>query len=73
MTFRDNLLEQLQNEIEKCELELNKRKHNIHKDYLMAKQDFTVIDNYTDCIYVYDKIVEELKNLQERIIKRNKE
>lgn len=73
MTFRDNLVEQLQNEIEKLELELNDKKKNINSSYTLAKLDFVVIENYTDCIYVYDKIVEELIELQERIIKRNRE
>ena len=71
MNFRDKLIDLIDTEIEKTELELNDKKNNINSNYTLAKLDFTVIDNYSDCLYVYGKIREQLVELQERIIERN--
>ena len=71
MIFRDKLIDLIDTEMEKMELELNNRKNNINSNYTLAKLDFTVIDNYSDSLYVYGKIREQLVELQERIIARN--
>ena len=71
MNFRDKLIDLIDTEIEKTELELNDKKNNISNNYTLAKLDFTVIDNYSDSLYVYGKIREQLVELQERIIERN--
>ena len=52
--------------------ELNKRKNNINSNYELAKLDFTAIENYNDSVETLRIIIEELEELQKRIIKRNK-
>lgn len=59
-----------QKELEKdC---INNRKNNISNSYEMAKHDFRCIDNMEDAIETYEYIIEQLEELQERIIERNK-
>lgn len=57
---------------EKDEIKLEERKRNISSDYIMAKLDFTIIDNFADSVETLRVIINELEELQERIIKRNK-
>lgn len=47
-------------------------KDNISSSYLLAKQDFITIDNYEDSIETLAKVLNQLEELQKRIIKRNK-
>lgn len=59
----------LQLEIVNCK----NRKNNINHNYNLAKHDFRVIENMEDCIETYREIVDDLNDLQERIIERNQE
>lgn len=67
------LIKIMKAEREKRNNDLYNRKHNINQHYFLAKLDFKVIDNYNDSIQTLDKIIKELEDLQERIIKRNRE
>ena len=59
-----------QKELEKeC---IENRKHNINKDYYMAKHDFRCIENMEDVIEEYEYIINRLNDLQDRVIERNK-
>ena len=51
---------------------LKERKNNISSDYILAKIDFTCIDNMEDVIATLEtRILPTLKTLQNRIIERN--
>lgn len=71
MTIRE-IIKIIKEVKEKDEIKLKERKRNISSDYMLAKLDFTVIDNFTDSIETLRVIINELEELQERIIKRNK-
>lgn len=53
--------------------ELLKRENNISSSYVLAKLDFKVIENLKDGISTLQNIEKQLNDLQERIIKRNRE
>lgn len=71
MEIRD-LIKTTKNLIEKDKIKLEERKHNISSDYLLAKLDFVVIENYTDSVETLEKIYNDLEELQNRIIERNR-
>lgn len=50
---------------------IEEKKHTISSDYMMAKLDITVIDNYTDTVETLERIEKELNELQDRILARN--
>ncbi len=50
---------------------IEEKKRAISSDYMMAKLDITVIDNYTDTVKTLEKIEKELNELQDRILARN--
>lgn len=54
------------------EINLKNRKNNINSNYMLAKHDFRVIDNIEDSIETLTDIIDELEELQERIIERNR-
>ena len=51
--------------------ELNWRKNEIHNTYTLAKHDLLVIENMQDSENTLNKIIDELQELQKRIIERN--
>ena len=51
--------------------ELNWRKNEIHNTYILAKHDLLVIENMQDSENTLNKIIDELQELQKRIIERN--
>ena len=53
--------------------ELSWRKNEIHNTYILAKHDLMVIENMQDSENTLSKIIDELKELQNRIIKRNRQ
>lgn len=53
------------------EINLKNRKNNINSNYMLAKHDFRVIDNIEDSIETLTDIIDELEQLQDRIIERN--
>lgn len=54
------------------EINLKNRKNNINSNYMLAKNDFRVIDNIEDSIETLTDIIDELEELQERIVERNR-
>ena len=50
---------------------LEDKKNNISNSYFLAKHDFRCIDNMEDTLETYEYILDNLKDLQERIIERN--
>lgn len=54
------------------EVNLKNRKNNINSNYVLAKHDFRVIDNIEDSIETLTDIIDELEELQERIVERNR-
>lgn len=52
-------------------IEIKNRKNNINSNYLMAKHDFRVIENLEDSVETLGYLIEQLNDLQERIIDRN--
>ena len=62
----------IKDEMKKREKELQQRKTNINNNYELARLDFIVIENLTDNINTLQCIDEELDDLQNRIIKRNR-
>ena len=72
MNFRELNIKLFKNEINHISDRLVEIKNNITSSYVIEKNDFITIDNYIDCIESYNEIVSILKNLQDRIIIRNK-
>ena len=54
------------------EINLKNRKNNINSNYMLAKYDFRVIDNIEDSIETLTDIIDELEQLQDRIVERNR-
>lgn len=54
------------------EINLKNRKNNINSNYMLAKHDFRVIDNIEDSIETLTDIIDELEQLQNRIVERNR-
>mgnify|MGYP004515997945 CR=1 FL=1 len=54
------------------EINLKNRKNNINSSYDLAKHDFRVIDNIEDIIETLTDIIDELEQLQDRIVERNR-
>lgn len=54
------------------EINLKNRKNNINSNYMLAKHDFRVIDNIEDSIETLTDIIDELEQLQDRIVERNR-
>lgn len=53
-------------------IHVKNRKNNINHRYDLAKHDFRYIENMEDAIETYEYIIEQLEELQDRIIERNK-
>ena len=69
---RQMLYEEIKKVLNDYEEEIKARKENINANYILAKLDILAIDNYCDTIETLKKILEELDNLQNRIIERNR-
>ena len=65
------LIKKVEEAIDDTSSRLEDKKNNINSDYVLAKLDFTYIDNMCDSISVYKHIKELLDDLQQRIINRN--
>lgn len=48
------------------------KKHNISSNYILAKIDFTTIENMQDFVDTISNILVDLNKLQDRIIERNR-
>lgn len=69
---KKRLVDEIKGLVNRYEEEINKRKNNINSNYLLAKLDFLAIENYTDSVETFNKIIDEITDLQDRIIKRNR-
>lgn len=54
------------------EITLKNRKQNINSSYMLAKQDFRCIENIEDTIETYNEIIDDLEELQDRVVERNR-
>lgn len=70
-TINDIITELTEHKEERTK-ELNWRKNEIHNTYILAKHDLLVIENMQDSENTLNKIIDELQELQKRIIERNK-
>lgn len=68
----NELIKIIKDEKEKAGKELDERKNNISKKYELAKFDFVVIENINDKEDTLRCIIEDLEELQKRIVKRNR-
>lgn len=66
------MIEIVKKERDMEKIHINNRKNNINHSYDLAKHDFRCIDNMEDVVETYDYIIEQLEELQDRIIERNK-
>ena len=67
-----DLIRTIDKMIEEKEEKIKDKKEHINSNYILAKIDFTTIDNMTDVVETLKKIKPQLDELQNRIIKRNK-
>ena len=70
-TIKDIITELTEHREERTK-ELSWRKNEIHNTYTLAKHDLLVIENMQDSENTLNKIIDELQELQKRIIERNK-
>lgn len=54
------------------EVTLKNRKQNINSSYMLAKHDFRCIENIEDAIETYNEIIDDLEELQNRVVARNR-
>ena len=66
------IIELLKKERDLRKDKLEFKKDNINNYYILAKLDFTTIENLEDVLSTYDIIIGELESLQNRIIERNR-
>lgn len=71
MTIKE-MIEIVEKERDTKKIELKNRKSNINSSYDLAKHDFRVIENINDVFETYTYIIEQLEELQDRIVERNK-
>lgn len=67
----NDIIKELTEHKEERTRELDWRKNEIHNTYILAKHDLLVIENMQDSENTLNKIIDELQELQKRIIKRN--
>ena len=66
------MIEIVKKERDMKKIHVKNRKSNINSSYDLAKHDFRCIENMEDVIETYGYIIEQLEELQDRIVKRNK-
>lgn len=66
------MIEIVKKERDMEKIHVSNRKNNINHSYDLAKHDFRCIDNMEDIVETYEYIIEQLEELQYRIIARNK-
>lgn len=66
------MIEIVKKERDMKKIHVKNRKSNINSSYDLAKHDFRCIENMEDVIETYDYIIEQLEELQDRIVERNK-
>lgn len=71
MTIKE-MIEIVEKERDMKKIHVKNRKSTINSSYDLAKHDFRVIENMEDVIETYDYIIEQLEELQDRIVERNK-